>query len=128
MNGQRSPKLAEALRLLREGKAPRKPQAKPVEAAKPVEVVAPLKIVESEESSIPGPRRRIIKRGWGANPTTQTSYQVYQPSKSDEIKELQLQNAAAARRERLLRDEYGFWGGDETIEDVTRRQDARWRR
>ena len=92
---------------------------------KPKPKAAPAEVVEL----IP-PRKRIVRRGWQAYPPTHTSYQPYQPSRSDEIKELQLRNAAAARRERVRRDQdgLGLWGGPETIEDLVREQDERWRR
>jgi hypothetical protein len=103
---------------LRQG-IPRKPKPKPK-----AEVVAPPAEVVS---LIPEARPRRWGR-WQARPTKQSSYTLYEPSRVDEIVEAQRRNAEIARRERIRRNEYGFGDEVETIEDVVRRQDERWRR
>jgi hypothetical protein len=99
-------------RLIREGPPSSRPRPKPLPL--PADVV-PLN---------PWP----VGRKWTAEPLGTVNSVPYQPTDIDRLVEVQRAVAEAARADRLRRDPFGCGlYGMETIEDVVRRQDERWK-
>jgi hypothetical protein len=64
-----------------------------------------------------------VGRKWTAEPSATVNSMPYVPTAIDRLVELQRANAAAARAARLARDPCGVGlYGEETIEDIVRRQ------